>query len=76
MGQITIYIDDQTLKQIEAAAHEEHDSVSKWVKKRLIFSLKKSWPKDYMDLFGSLKESSLKRPAQPKLKKDIKRQSL
>ncbi len=76
MAQITIYIDEQTLKQIEIAAEKEHDSISKWVKKRLVSSLKKTWPKDYADLFGSIADASFKRPTQVKAVLDRKRQSL
>jgi len=76
MAQISIYIDDRTLKQIEKAAEKEHDSISKWVKKRLVSSIKTSWPKDYFDLFGALNDSSFKKPAQIKFSKDRKRQVL
>ena len=76
MGQITIYMDDETLKKIEDAAHKEHDSVSKWVKKRLVRVLENSWPKDYFELFGSLRDDSFKRPAQPPWPKDRKRQTI
>jgi len=76
MAQISIYIDDSTLKQIEIAAEKEHDSISKWVKKRLVTSLKTAWPKDYFDLFGALKDDSFKRPGEMKFSKDRKRQIL
>ena len=76
MAQISIYIDESTLKQIEIAAQKEHDSISKWVKKRLLSSLKTAWPKDYFDLFGALKDTSLKRPVEIKFSKDRKRQTL
>ncbi len=71
-----IYIDNSTLKQIEIAAGKEHDSISKWVKKRLVSSLKTAWPKDYFDLFGALKDDSFKRPVEMKFSKDRKRQIL
>ena len=76
MAQISIYIDDSTLKQIEIAAEKEHDSISKWVKKRLLSSLKTAWPKDYFDLFGALKDASFKRPSKMKFSKDRERQIL
>ena len=76
MAQISIYIDDHTLKQIEMAAEKDHDSISKWVKKRLVSSLKTAWPKDYFDLWGALKNDSFKRPAQIKFSKDQTRQVL
>jgi len=76
MAQISIYIDESTLKQIEIAAEKEHDSISKWVKKRLLSSLKTAWPKDYFDIFGTLKDASFKRPAEMKFSKDRERQIL
>ena len=76
MAQISIYIDDSTLKQIEIAAEKEHDSISKWVKKHLVSSLKTAWPRDYFDLFGALKDGSFKRPVQMKFSKDRERQIL
>ena len=76
MAQISIYIDEHTLKQIEKAALKEHDSISTWVKKRLVSSLKTTWPKDYFDLFGALQNDSFKRPCQLKFAKDRPRQTL
>ena len=77
MAQITIYIDEGTLKQVEAAAHKEHDSISKWVKRRLVTSLQNAWPKDYFSIFGSLpRKEKLERPKNLPFTKDIKRQVL
>ena len=73
MAQISIYIDGHTLKQIEMAAEKEHDSVSRWVKKRLVSAMKTSWPKDYFDLLGSLGDGSFRRPSQMKFSQDRKR---
>ena len=76
MAQISIYIDEQTLKQIELAAEKEHDSISKWVKKRLVLSLKTAWPTDYFDLWGILNDDTFTRPPQIKSSRDRKRQEL
>ena len=76
MAQISIYIDENTLQQIEKAAEKEHESISTWVKKRLIFSLKTAWPKDYFDLFGMLSDDAFQRPGQSPLTKDRRRKIL
>ena len=76
MAQISIYIDDSTLKKIEIAAKKDQDSISQWVKKRLVSSLKTAWPKDYFDLWGALKDDSFKRPSQGESSKDRQRQVL
>jgi len=76
MAQISIYIDDSTLKKIEIAAKKDQDSISQWVKKRLVSSLKTAWPKDYFDLWGALKDDSFKRLSQGESSKDRQRQVL
>ena len=77
MAQITIYMDEGTLKKIEVAARKEHDSISKWVKKRLVKSLQGGWPEGFFDLFGALRDDdSFKRPEQTDWSKDRKRPAL
>ena len=76
MPQLNVYIDDKTLKKIESAARAGHSSISKWVKLRLTQSLKSSWPEGYFDLFGSLKGTRLKRPAQLKFGRNARRAKL
>lgn len=59
MAQLTVYIDEHTLKKINLAAKQEGESVSKWVKKRLEKSLvdAKGWPKGYFEWLDSLKNN-------------------
>ena len=76
MAQLTIYIDDETLKKIERSARQHKDSISSWVKKRLNGSLSGDWPAGYFDVFGSLRDKGFSRPAQPDQKTDRKRESL
>lgn len=59
MAQLTVYIDESTLKKINLAAKQEGESVSKWVKKRLEKSLvdAKGWPKGYLEWLSSLKDN-------------------
>ena len=76
MAQLTVYIDEDTLKRIEKAAKAENCSVSKWVRDRLVRDLKTTWPKGYFELFGSLAGERLERPEQPRLENDVPRQSL
>ncbi|MBF0532672.1 MAG: toxin-antitoxin system, antitoxin component [Candidatus Omnitrophica bacterium] len=73
MAQLTIYIDDKTLERIERSAQKEHGSVSGWVRKRLNASLDSGWPAGYFEIFASLKENKIERPAQPPRKADRKR---
>ena len=59
MAQLTIYLNNETLKKIEAAATEDNLSVSKWVCQKLENTLKHEWPVAYFSLFGALKDSDL-----------------
>lgn len=76
MAQLTIYLDDESIKRIERAASREQSSVSGWVKRRLIQSLDDQWPEGYFDLFGSLEEGDLVKPPDLDPADDAPRESL
>jgi hypothetical protein len=76
MAQLTIYIDDETLRRIEKSSRQEHSSVSSWVRKRLTASLNSGWPAGYFETFSSLKSSGLERPVQISAQSDRKRAEL
>jgi hypothetical protein len=76
MAQLTIYLDDETLKKIGRSARLEKESVSSWVKRRLVTALDTGWPVGYFDVFGSLKGTDFKRPEQVPFSKDAKRPEL
>lgn len=77
MGQVTIYLDEGTLRKVKQAARGAHQSFSKWVKLHLEGTCRPTWPQHYFELFGSLaKEGSFKRPKQPSLSLDVRRQAL
>ncbi len=76
MAQLTIYLDDSSIKMIEDAAAREKSSVSGWVKKRLVQSLEDQWPPGYFNLFGSLGENDLIVPPAPEFSQDAPRESL
>ncbi len=65
MPQISLYIDEETLKKVEKAAKKEHVSISKWVGLNIQRSLEKEYPKGYFNLFGSIKDETMvaERPA-------------
>ena len=76
MAQLTIYLDDDTIKRIENAAGHEHSSISKWVKNRLLESLEKQWPSDFFSLQGSLSEGDLMEPPELDFSQDTPREKL
>jgi hypothetical protein len=76
VAQLTIYLDDESIRRIEEAAMRDNSSVSRWVKNRLLLSLEDQWPSRYFDLFGALGEDDLQRPPQPDFTLDGPRETL
>lgn len=64
MPQISLYIDESTLKKVEHAAARQHTSLSKWVIEQLKTKLDPVYPAQYEDLFGSVNDTSFSRPDQ------------
>jgi len=76
MPQLSLYIDENTLKKIELGAKIENLSISKYVVKKLNESLHDSWPDHYDRLFGSISDESFK-PIEPMdYKHDIPRENI
>ncbi len=77
MGQVTIYLDDQTIREIETAAGREHLSVSRWVKERVKKSLHSEWPSGYFEkTFGALKDIDFAAPSELPFSLDAPRETL
>ncbi|AYV57677.1 toxin-antitoxin system, antitoxin component [Leptospira kmetyi] len=76
MPQVSLYLDQDTLKKIETAAKKEKISISQWVRVKIQSSLDKKWPEDYFNLFGSLKDESFSEPKKLKFTDDTKREEL
>jgi hypothetical protein len=76
MAQLTIYVDARTRDKIHAAARRANESVSTWVKDRLERAIAREWPAGYFELFGSLADTDLERPAQPSPGDDRAREPL
>lgn len=62
MSQISLYIEEETLRKIELAAKLENKSISKWVASKVKSSLKNQWPDDYFSLFGQIKDKTFNEP--------------
>ena len=73
MAQVTIYLPDQILKKINSLAKKEALSVSSWIKNKIVGSIEDVWPGDYFEVFGSLKDSDLKRHEQLEYSQDTKK---
>ncbi|MEI6613909.1 MAG: hypothetical protein WCL37_03350 [Chrysiogenales bacterium] len=74
MPQISLYIDEPTLKKIENAAQRQRVSISKWVADQLRSRIDPVYPVHYEDLFGSIADKSFTRPREPLFAADTKRE--
>jgi len=75
MPQISLYIDEPTLKKIENAASRQHLSISKWVAEQIRNRIEPSYPSDFENLFGSINDESFIRPEQLSFRDDSIRES-
>ncbi|MFP4365193.1 MAG: DUF6364 family protein [Spirochaetia bacterium] len=76
MPQISLYIDEKTMKKIESAAKQENLSISKWVANQLRAKLEPCYSDEFKDLYGSIEDPSFGRPLENGFSEDAPRQSL
>ncbi len=62
MPQISLYIDEETLEKLKAAAEREHTSISKWVADHIRKQVEPEYPPGYGALFGSIKDETFTAP--------------
>ena len=62
MQQLSVYIDNETLQKAEIRSKMDDVSVSKLVVKALNEYMSKNWPKNYISLFGAIKDETFKAP--------------
>ncbi|MCW7490914.1 toxin-antitoxin system, antitoxin component [Leptospira meyeri] len=74
MPQLSLYLDQDTLKKIELAAKKEKVSISQWVKGKLQNSFEKKWPDNFFQLYGSIDDKSFDKPDSLSFKDDSKRE--
>ena len=70
MPQVSLYLDNRTLKAVETKAKARKISISKYVKEAIEKDIHSNWPKDYFALFGSIKDATLKWPVELDFKTD------
>jgi hypothetical protein len=73
MPQISLYIDEATLKKVEGAASSQNMSISKWVAQQIRARIEPVYPKNYENLYGSISDSSFKRAKSLAFSADSKR---
>ncbi len=76
MSQLSLYLDEATLKKVEKAAKFNKISVSKWVRNNVIRSLQDEWPEDYFELFGAIADDSFRSPEEPSFIAIVPREKL
>jgi hypothetical protein len=76
MPQISLYIDEKTLKKVENAAHRQHVSISKWVAEQIKAKVEPTYPTSYESLFGSINDSSFSEPPDVAFLSDTERERL
>ncbi len=76
MAQLSLYIDEETLRKIELAAKIEKTSLSKWVVSRLKDAVEGSWPRSFGELFGSIEDETFTVPEKMTFDSDSKREYL
>ena len=70
MPQVSLYLDNRTLKAVETKAKARKISISKYVKEAIEKDIHSNWPKDYFALFGSIKDAAFKSPKELDFKTD------
>lgn len=76
MPQISLYIDEATLRKIEGAAAREKVSISRWVSDQLKSHIDPQYPKDFEKLFGSITDETFTDPGDQGLSTDHLRMDL
>ncbi len=76
MPQISLYIDEPTLRKIESAASRQHVSISKWVAEQIRSRVDPVYPPNFESLFGSISDDTFVRPEQIPFESDSRREGL
>lgn len=76
MPQLSLYIDERTLKRLQTAAKLENVSVSKYVVRKLNETMDTSWPENYQQLFGAIDDETFDVERVPSFGADVPRERL
>lgn len=66
MASLTIYLDEETLRAVEAAAGREKCSISSWARRHLAEASreKKGWPEGYFETIARFGGTEIEAPAE------------
>ncbi len=76
MPQISLYIDEETMKKVRHAAQRQHMSISKWFAEQIQLRTEPVYPMGFEELYGSVLEDDIKRPMQTGFNEDSPRETL
>lgn len=76
MGQVTIYLDDETERKVRAAAESDGVSVSRWITQRIQKDARAEWPTSVRELAGAWPDLPSAEQIRRRSIKDIKRERL
>jgi hypothetical protein len=76
MPQLSLYVDEKTIKKIEENAKYSEMSMSKYVLKALDEYMAGCWPEHFSTLFGSIQDETFERPPQSAFFDDTERETL
>ncbi len=76
MGQVTIYLDDETEAKARAAAQGEGRSLSKWVAERIQQGARADWPASVQELAGAWSDLPSAEQLRRAAGKDVRRSRL
>ena len=76
MAQLTLYVDEKILRQIESEARKEKSSVSRWVTQKISLVLRRTWSARFLATAGALKDDGLKRPPKNDFAPDVRKVKL
>jgi hypothetical protein len=76
VGQVTIYLNDETERKARAAAESDGVSLSKWVAQRIQKSAGAQWPAAVRELAGAWPDLPSAEEVRRSTKKDVARRRL
>lgn len=76
MGQVTIYLDDETERTARAGAESDGVSLSKWIARRIEQEQGAEWPPGFRELAGAWPDLPSAEEIRRKSAKDVTRRRL
>ncbi|KJS28810.1 MAG: CopG family transcripitonal regulator [Desulfatitalea sp. BRH_c12] len=75
MGQVTIYLDTETERKLNAIIREKKVSKSKWIADLIRHETDSCWPQSIIDAAGTWKDMPTAETIRKKIGKDVKREA-